>query len=126
MGPLDEKELTHARCHALFLFHKREPSGRAVAQHTVNQERLRLFVADSLTLWGVDGSVQDGCAPVILQVQAGGRTIYVERAPSGIPFRWLVRDTRIHPCASWLGVLSALRNALGVDRGVAVRVAGRP
>jgi G3E family GTPase len=70
-------------------------------------------------------------------VRADAALVWVEPAMDrALPFRWLVRwraageaapgARERHPraCASLVGVLSALRTALGVERGAAVRVAG--
>jgi hypothetical protein len=92
----------------------------------VSEARLCTFLTDSLALWGVEGTVERGEPPALAVVRAAGHTLYVERAPQEIPFRWLVRDERSTPCGSLLGVLTVLRRTLGVERGTAVRVAPRP
>ena len=99
---------------------------------------LRRFLADTLALWQIEGAVESGEAPVVAMVRAAkGATIWIERADSG-PFRWLVRwrsaseaaggPREKHPrgCASLLGVLGAMRSALGIDRGSALRIAPAP
>ena len=87
-------------------------------------------LADTLSLWGVDGSVSLGEAPVVATVRAGDTVVSIERAPAGIPFRWFVRwsgrETRPRACASVVGVLNAVRGALGVERGSALRIASTP
>lgn len=90
------------------------------------RESILTFLSDSLALWNIEGSVarSDG----LLVVQASGLTISIERTDQA-PFRWLVHvNDRPRPrrCASLLGVLSALRAALGVDRGAPLRVAAAP
>lgn len=88
------------------------------------------FVADSLALWQVEGSVEAGAAPVVAVVYARGRVIAIERnTEDDAPWRWFVRwhedgsaNERSRPCASLTGMLNALRRALGVERGSAVRV----
>lgn len=99
-------------------------------------ERLRAFLADSLDLWRVDGKVEAGAPPAIAQIRADdGTVVSIERIPEGtMPFRWMVRrgdpslarEQRPRPCGSLVGVLSALRVALGVDRGSPVRIAPSP
>lgn len=91
----------------------------------MNEERLRTFLADCLVLWGAEGSVECGDPPVIAVLRVNGRRIHVERAPSDIPFRWLVRDTGVRLCSSLLGVLTELRDLLGVEQGAPVQTAPR-
>jgi hypothetical protein len=98
--------------------------------------RLRAFLADSLDLWRVSGTVDPGVAPAVAEIRASDGTIVsVERiADKTIPFRWMVRrrgprassEERPRPCGSLVGVLGALRTALGVDRGSALRIASSP
>ena len=103
----------------------------------MDASRLVDFLADSLALWRVDGTVDAGEAPVVAVVHANdGTIVWVER-PTGqdIPCRWLVRwrgageapgaprEVRPRACASVVGMLGAVRTALGVDRGSAVRIA---
>ena len=99
---------------------------------------LREFIADSLALWRVAGSVEAGEAPAVAVIRAAGGTIVRIERPAAvdmpavdIPFRWLVRSAaggadRTRPCASLVGLLNALRSALDVDRGGAVRIAPAP
>ena len=87
----------------------------------MNEERLRAFLADSLALWGVVGTVERGEPPVIAELQVDVRRIWVERAPRAVPFRWLVRETRVRPCSSLVGVLAELRTLLGVEPSTAVQ-----
>ena len=97
--------------------------------------RVREFLADSLALWSVDGAVEAGVRPVVAVIRAGAGTVaWVER-PAGddVPWRWFVRwrgpgmpEERSRPCASLVGLLNALRGALGVERGSAVRIALPP
>lgn len=92
--------------------------------------RLRAFLADSLELWRVAGTVETGEAPVVAQVHThDGMLVSIERIEAeDMPFRWMVcgGDGRRRPCGSLVGVLNALRRALGVDRGTAVRIAPSP
>ena len=90
----------------------------------MNDKRIREFLSDSLALWRVEGTVEAGEAPVVAVISANDGTILrVERKTP--PFRWVVHADRLRPCASIAGVLNALRSALGVERGEAVRVTPR-
>ena len=96
--------------------------------------RVREFFVDSLALWNVAGSVEAGAAPVVAVIRAdAGGTVWVERAADDAPWRWFVRwrdadmrEERSRPCASLVGLLNAVRGALGVERGNAVRIAPSP
>ena len=103
------------------------------------QERLRVFLTDSLALWRVSGVVRAGTAPVILEINtADGAIVWVERASNDTPFRWYarwrregdqpggVRELRPRACGSLVGLLGAVRDALGVERGGAVRIVPAP
>ena len=88
--------------------------------------RLRDFLEQTLLLWNVEGAVAERGEALVLH--ACGREISIERADAA-PFRWFVRrsdEPRARGCASLLGVLSALRMALDVDRGTPLRVAPAP
>ena len=102
-------------------------------------ERLRAFLADSLALWGVTGTVRAGKAPVIAEIRAtSGAMVWVERAGDDTPFRWFarwrgagdapggVRELRPRACGSLVGLLGAVRDALDVERGNAVRIVPAP
>ena len=104
-----------------------------------DDDQLRGFLADSLALWQVDGTVQTSVAPVIAEIRAvNGAIVWVERAADDAPFRWLarwraageavggVRELRPRTCSSLVGLLAAVRDALGVARGSAVRVVAAP
>ena len=105
----------------------------APSTQTANDVRVREFLADSLALWRVAGTVEAGAAPVVAEIRvADGTHIEVER-PADTAFRWLVRwrspdmrEERARPCASLVGFLNTLRGALGVERGSAVRIAAAP
>jgi hypothetical protein len=92
------------------------------------------FLTDSLALWSVEGVVEAGALPVVAVIRAGDCVVFVERnTDDGAPWRWFVRwrapdmvDERSRPCASLVGLLNALRGALGVERGNAVRIAPSP
>jgi len=95
---------------------------------TASDTRLQEFLADTLALWRVDGVIEPGTAPVVATVRTtDGTTISIERpADPELPLRWLVRRcgaTRPRACASVVGLLNALRSALGVDRDSPLRVA---
>ena len=92
------------------------------------------FLADTLALWSVDGVVEAGALPVVAVIRAGDCVVLVKRNTNDdAPWRWFVRwrapgmvDERSRPCASLVGLLNALRGALGVERGNAVRIAPSP
>jgi G3E family GTPase len=105
----------------------------------VVRDSFRTFLAETLALWGIDGAVEAGDAPVVATIRTQtGAIVWIERAEAGTPFRWLVRwraageaaggprEQRPRACASLVGLLAALRSALGVERGAAVRVAAAP
>ena len=94
---------------------------------------VRALLADSLALWRVDGAVAAGALPVVAVIHAGDATVWVERPAEGEPWRWFVRwrspdmrEERSRPCASLVGLLNAVRGALGVERGSALRVVAAP
>ncbi len=106
---------------------------------TVDDERLRAFFVESLVLWQVAGTVHSGTTPVIAEIRsASGAMIWIERAGGDTPFRWFVRwraagdapggvrERRPRVCGSLVGLLAAVRDALGVERGSAVRVVAAP
>ena len=97
---------------------------------------LRAFLADTLDLWRVEGTVTAGTPPSVAEIHVGdGTLVSLERIAQGtMPFRWLVRargasaarEERPRPCGSLVGVLGAMRGALGIDRGTALRIAPAP
>jgi len=105
--------------------------------HSIDPDRLRDFLRDSLALWGVAGRIEAGEGAIVAIVCADdGAIVWVERPSDGdVPCRWLVRwrsagespdgprEQRPRPCASVVGLLAAMRGALGVDRGSALRIA---
>ncbi len=106
---------------------------------TPEDESLRAFLAESLALWQVRGTARLGVAPVVVEIGAdNGAVVWVERADDDTPFRWFVRwraagdapggvrELRPRACSSIVGVLAAVREALGVERGSAVRVVAAP
>ena len=87
------------------------------------------FLADSLALWNVDGDVVAGSEPVVAVIRARDCVVTIERhVDDDAPWRWFVRwheanaSERSRPCASIPGLLNALRRALDVERGSALRV----
>ncbi len=98
-------------------------------------ERLRAFLEESLALWQVAGTVHAGATPVVAEIRAAnGAVAWVTRAGDDTPFRWFarwrsasdapggVRELRPRACGSLVGLLATVREALGVERGSAVRV----
>ena len=105
----------------------------------VNNERLSAFLADSLALWGVAGEVRTGQGAVVVEISAqSGAVVWIEPAAQDTPFQWFVRwrragdapggvrELRPRACGSLVGMLAAVREALGVERGSAVRVVAAP
>lgn len=97
--------------------------------------RIAALLQESLALWGVDGDTTAMQAEAVRVRGPGGLVASVEPAPEDSPFRWFVRwhdaaagaaEPRTRPCGSLVGVLAALRRALGVERGTSVRVAPEP
>jgi hypothetical protein len=87
---------------------------------------------DCLMLWGIDGRVAGGEAG--LEIRTTDGLFSVQHAPPDMhPVRWLLqtpprreacRPPRAAPSIGAL--LSALRNALGAERGISLRIgAGR-
>jgi G3E family GTPase len=102
-------------------------------------ESLLAFLTDTLALWRIEGAVEAQEAPGVAVIRtARGAVVWIERPDPGTPFRWLVRwraagvapgaarEQRPRACASLVGLLAALRSALGVERGAALRVAAQP
>ena len=98
-----------------------------------HEDRAREFLADSLALWKVEGVVEAATLPVVAVIRAAGNTVWVERPADDAPWRWFVRwrsadmrEERSRPCTSLVGLLNAVRGALGVERGNALRIAPAP
>jgi hypothetical protein len=102
-------------------------------------ESLRVFLDESLALWQVSGTVHAGVEPVVMEIHAtSGALVWIERAADDTPFKWFarwraagdapggVRELRPRACGSLVGLLAAVREALGVERGSAVRVVAAP
>ena len=89
---------------------------------------LRMLLIDCLTLWGVEAKVTAASAGVA--ITANHATYHVEAAPPDLrPVRWLLQTPERHAAGrplravpSVVAMLSALRNALGGDGGVALRI----
>ncbi len=92
------------------------------------------FLADSLALWQVEGAVDAGALPVVAVIRAGDCMVWIEHpSDDEAPWRWFVRwrdasmrEERSRPCASVVGLLSAVRGALNVERGNSLRVVAAP
>ena len=106
---------------------------------SVDPQRLRTFLEESLALWCVDATVEVGQAPVVAVIRAAnGAIVWIEPAQPGMPFRWIARsrsardpidgarEPRPRPCGSLVGLLNAMRKALDVERGSALRIAPAP
>ena len=107
---------------------------------SVDDVGVRAFLADSLGLWRVVATVEAGKSPIVAVIRIDdGTIVWVERASGqGTPFRWLMRwrgagdapggprEERPRGCASLVSLLNAIRSALRVDRGSAVRIAPAP
>jgi len=89
---------------------------------------LRNLLTDCLALWRIDARVAPGAAG--MDIRTATETFSVQRAdPDLRPARWLLhtparraagRPPRMAPAIGAL--LSALRNALGAERGVSLRI----
>lgn len=94
----------------------------------MSDAELRGLLIDCLTLWRIDGRVVAG--DVGMEVRTMDGLFAVQRAdPDLHPVRWLLhtpsrraanRPPRVAPSIGAL--LSALRNAVGADRGVSLRI----
>lgn len=102
---------------------------------SVTGENLTALLEESLALWGVEATVERCPEPAAARIRThDGLVISVERCRDTPIFRWNVHavapddDTRVgcagkpRRCGSVVGVLAAVRDALGVERGAAVRV----
>jgi hypothetical protein len=111
----------------------------ADARASADDHRIRAFLAESLALWKVEAIIDATTPPGVAVIHAqSGMHIWVERAEPALPFRWWVRSgpvadlsqahplLRPRPCGSLVGLLTAIRSALGVERGRAVRVIPAP
>ena len=100
---------------------------------------LHAFLADSLAVWDVRGSVTEGVTPDVVEIHtATGAMVWIERAADDTPFRWMVRwrkagearggvrELRPRACGSLVGLLAAIREAMDIERGSAVRIVPAP
>jgi len=94
----------------------------------VTDAELRGLLMDCLTLWQIDGRVAAGAAGMEVRTMDG--LFVVQHAdPDLHPIRWLLHTpsrraaNRAPRAAPSIGaLLSALRNAVGADRGVSLRI----
>jgi len=112
----------------------------------LHTHRLIAFLDETLELWHVTGKVETGEAPLSAVIRAeSGAIVWIERPvrPERTDVekderpqsRWAVRwrsagaapggprEVRPRMCGSLVGVLSALREALGIERGTPLRIA---
>lgn len=101
-----------------------------------DDQRVRAFLALSLEHWGVGAALEAIDPPGVARIRLpdGRDEIVLERGGSGEPFRWYLRQrrvddsetveasSRVRPCGSLVGVLSALRRLLGMEAGGTARV----
>ena len=79
---------------------------------------LRALVADGLALWGLAAAVSVVGDGVALTAPDGTRLRIRPALPEERPLRWwLERPGQRRPCTSVLGLLRALRNAVGAGEG---------
>jgi hypothetical protein len=97
-------------------------------------ERARALLAQSLAVWRVSGTVEAGEPPVVAVIHGDGTVVRVEiAAESECPIRWWVRwhasdaapnaVPRCRPCASTVGLLRTVREALNIEGGSSLRIA---
>ncbi len=113
----------------------------------MHTHRLIAFIEETLELWEVAGTVEPGEPPLSAVIRAeSGAIVWIEQPvrperndveskDERPQFRWAVRwrgagaapgaprEVRPRMCGSLVGVLSALRVALEVDRGTPLRIA---
>ena len=85
------------------------------------------LLQESLQAWAVAGTVtRAGNGSLELNTAAG--RLSIERAPVGLPFRWLiVSDARRRPASGIAGLLRGVRAAIDADyRPVRVRITPLP
>ncbi|MCB4820976.1 hypothetical protein [Roseicella aerolata] len=84
---------------------------------------LRDLLADALALWGVEARPRVAEDGVALAAPDGTALRVLAAAPGDLPVRWwLERPGQRRPCTSVLGLLRALRNAVGAGEGEARRL----
>ena len=80
-------------------------------------DALQELIQESLAQWGC-GEVSEVSRGTdgVLMLTSGQHVITVERAPEGLPFRWIVHvDQRRRAAASIVGVLRMIRQTLSID-----------
>jgi hypothetical protein len=72
------------------------------------------LVRASLAVWGIDAAVsRAGDGAFAISLADGARTLGIRRAPTGLPFRWLIAlDSRERAASSVTGLLRVLHAAL--------------
>jgi hypothetical protein len=84
----------------------------------VTPPELRALVLDALSLWGVAAAVAVDGDGVALIAPDGTPLRVAPASPDERPLRWwLERPGQRRPCTSVLGLLRALRNAVGAGDG---------
>lgn len=94
---------------------------------TVADETVAELLAQSLAAWSSGGEVERA-GPGVFLIGTVPRAIRIERASSGLPFRWMVTVAgRRRGAASLVGVLRQLRQAIQPDyAGIRLRIALAP
>ncbi len=73
------------------------------------------LLAQSLVVWRIAGSIERA-GDSALRIHGGTKEIAVERAPSDLPFRWIVEvEGRRRGALSIIAVLRQIRAALDPD-----------
>jgi hypothetical protein len=73
------------------------------------------LLAESLTAWGLDGTVQSASDGSVL-VSCNGRDIRLQAAAPNLPLRWMVTiDHRARGAISLIALLRQVRTALDGD-----------
>ena len=104
------------------------PSGMVEHHNEMTDAELRGLLVDCLTLWRIGGSVAVGDKGMEVSTMDG--LFVVQRAPGDMhPVRWLLQtpprraaDRPPRAAPSIGALLSALRNALGAERGISLRI----
>jgi hypothetical protein len=90
----------------------------------VTPPELRDLLADALALWAVPGRLRVAEGGVALEGMA--LRVYAADAADRPVRWWLERPGQKRPCTSVLGLLRALRNAVGAGEGEARRLRVAP
>jgi hypothetical protein len=98
----------------------------------VTDAELRALLNDCLALWDVKARLAAGDGGLQIQAEAG--TFLVQRVPGDMrAVRWLLQTPERHAAdrppravPSIVALLSALRNALGAERGTRVIIGASP